>query len=300
MTAVAYDEIDALALAGGRYGKIDLACPLCGPRCKRPINRKRKVLRVWRDDDDFARYYCARCGAHGYSRDDKATKADPSEYLRRRAEAERRDAEDEQKRKLRARDIWRQAEPIAGTLAAQYLINRSIDIGALPDEMEHVLRWHSRCPWEDSTAPCMLALWSDAVTAAPKAIHRTALTAMAERIDRMSLAPTAGCVIRLWPDESVTQGLVIGEGIETTLAAGTVLRMRPAWAAGNTHNMARFPVLSGVTLTLLVDNDAEGIAAANECRRNWQAVGRDVERLKPSRDGQDFNDVILQRRRVPA
>jgi hypothetical protein len=28
----------------------------------------------------------------------------------------------------------------------------------------------------------------------------------------MSLGPTAGCVIRLWPDEAVTLGLVIGEG----------------------------------------------------------------------------------------
>ena len=106
MSAIAFDEIDALALAGGRYGKIDLACPLCGPRCKSPINRKRKTLRIWRDDDDFARFYCARCGAHGYSRDDKATKADPSEYLRRRAEAERRDAEDEQSRiRSGARDL---------------------------------------------------------------------------------------------------------------------------------------------------------------------------------------------------
>jgi hypothetical protein len=30
-----------------------------------------------------------------------------------------------------------------------------------------------------------------------------------------------GCVIRLWPDDMVELGLVLGEGVETTLAAAT-------------------------------------------------------------------------------
>ena len=71
MSAPAPAEIDALALAGGRFGKIDLACPSCGPLCKSPANRKRKVLRVWCDDPDFARFNCARCGAHGCAAPDR-------------------------------------------------------------------------------------------------------------------------------------------------------------------------------------------------------------------------------------
>jgi hypothetical protein len=54
-----------------------------------------------------------------------------------------------------------------------------------------------------------------------------------------------GCVIRLWPDEEVTQGLVLGEGVETTPAAATQIEcgtlLRPAWAAGSSGNMAAFP-----------------------------------------------------------
>jgi hypothetical protein len=61
------NSIDALALAGNRFGKIDVACPLCGPQCKSPINRKRKVLRIWRHDPGFASYNCARCGEAGYT-----------------------------------------------------------------------------------------------------------------------------------------------------------------------------------------------------------------------------------------
>jgi hypothetical protein len=36
----------------------------------------------------------------------------------------------------------------------------------------------------------------------------------------------AGCAIRLWPDEVIELGLVIGEGVETTLAAALGIEHR--------------------------------------------------------------------------
>jgi hypothetical protein len=303
MSTLAFDEIDALALAGGRFGKIDLVCPLCAPWCKRPTNRKRRTLRVWRDDVDFARFNCARCGAHGHTRADKATSADPQEYLRRRAEAERQDADDERKRTWRALEVWNQAVPIAGTLAERYLSSRRIDLDALPEDMSQVLRWHPRCPWERGYAPCLVALWTDVITGEPKGIHRTALTATAEKIDRMSLGPIAGAVIRLWPDDAIAQGLVVGEGVETTLAAATRIEHRgtllqPAWACGDAGHVRDFPVLAGIeALTVLVDNDVsgQGQAAAEACARRWRDAGREVTRLVPRIPG-DFNDIVKRSR----
>ena len=106
--------IDALALAGGRFDKIDVACPLCGPQRKSPINRKRKVLRIWRHDTGFATFNCRRCGEHGYTRDDRTTSkaADPDVLARRRAESERREAAELKHRQRRALEIWDQAVPI--------------------------------------------------------------------------------------------------------------------------------------------------------------------------------------------
>jgi hypothetical protein len=78
----------------------------------------------------------------------------------------------------------------------------------------------------------------------------------------MSLGPTRDCVIRLWRDEHVEQGLVLGEGIETVLFAATRIEhlgtlLQPAWAAGDASHMRAFPVLPGIdALTLLVDNDS--------------------------------------------
>ena len=73
------------------------------------------------------------------------------------------------------------------------------------------------------------------------------------------MARLRDAVIRLWLDEAVTDGLVIGEGIETTLAAATRIEHRatllqPAWAAATAGLLAALPVLSGIeALTILVD-----------------------------------------------
>ena len=58
------------------------------------------------------------------------------------------------------------------------------------------------------------------------------------------------------------------------------------------------PVLGGIkTLTLLVDNDNNGIgqAAAAECARRWADAGCEVVRLKPRALGADFNDIIARK-----
>jgi hypothetical protein len=99
--------------------------------------------------------------------------------------------------------------------------------------------------------------------------------------------------------------LYLGEGIETVLAAATRLPyrdgapMRPAWAAGSTSGISKFPVLPNVNeLRLLLDHDYEGEACAEPCRERWQAAGRKVVRLRPPRPGSDFNDVVLEKLRA--
>jgi hypothetical protein len=116
----------------------------------------------------------------------------------------------------------------------------------------------------------------------------------------------AGCVIRLWPDDAVEQGLVLGEGPETTLAAATRIMHRgtllqPAWATGSAGNMRTFPILAGIeALTLLVDHDESdqhgrraGQDASEKGRARWEGGGAEVTLLVPRTAGADFNDVAL-------
>ena len=119
--------------------------------------------------------------------------------------------------------LWDEAKPIAGTLAEYYLTGRHIDVAQLPADVP--LRFHRHCQFgRGQRHPCLLALLTDIETDAPAGILRTALTADGRKIDRLSLgrwhAPRA---IKFWP---ASETLVIGEGIETVLAAATRITAR--------------------------------------------------------------------------
>lgn len=208
----------------------------------------------------------------------------------------------------RVLSIWSESVPLKGTPALVYLRNRGIDLQKLPEGIGEAMRWHPSCPWEGGRHGAMIALMTDAVTGEPRAIHRTALTPHGQKVDKKMLGPSGSCVVRLWADETVTKGLVLGEGIETTLAAATRLDHKgtaliPAWAACSAVGMAKFPVLPGIeTLTLLVDNDVSGAGqrAAMECAGRWTMADKEVITLMPSNEGQDFADVTADMARGAA
>lgn len=65
MNGPSFSEI--VSLIGDKFGTFDVPCPECGPDRRDPHNRKRGVLRVWRETDDFATYNCARCDLRGHA-----------------------------------------------------------------------------------------------------------------------------------------------------------------------------------------------------------------------------------------
>jgi CHC2 zinc finger/Toprim domain len=199
----------------------------------------------------------------------------------------------------RALELWEQAKPITGTLAAQYLgEKRKIDLAMLPPMIDDVLRFHPCCPFNGHAYPCLLALMRNATTDVPTGIHRVALTPNADKIERRMFG-RAG-VVKLWP---ATDQLVIGEGIETVLAAATRIPyrgapLRPAWAALSSGALGSFPVLPNIEkLILLVDNDINGVSQTKAacCTERWNRAGRNVEKLMPKRPDTDFNDIIMER-----
>ena len=110
-----------------------------------------------------------------------------------------------------------------------------------------------------------------------------------------------GCVIRLWPDKDVTSGLVIGEGVETTLSVATRFKLhgallQPAWAATSAGNLESFPILPGIdALTVLADHDANkrGLQATLRCAERYEDAGRETYWYMTNKPG-DFNDLVRQ------
>jgi hypothetical protein len=118
-----------------------------------------------------------------------------------------------------------------------------------------------------------------------------------DKIGRMVLGPKDGAAVKLSPNDSVTMGLTIAEGVETALS-GIQLGWRPAWSVSDAAGIAKFPVLPGVeALTILVDNDESGTGQrrAIECSDRWTKAGREVLRVIPRRSGDDLNDIVCRR-----
>ncbi|WP_267423201.1 toprim domain-containing protein [Methylobacterium sp. GC_Met_2] len=195
----------------------------------------------------------------------------------------------------RALAMWHTASDPAGTVVERYLASRGL---GLPEAGAEVLRYHAACAFGDQRPPVMVAALRCIHTDRLQAVHRTALTPEGEKIGRKMLGPAARAAVKLDPDDAVTLGLAIGEGIETCLAA-RLLGIRPVWALGSVGAIRVFPVLPVVALTILVESDDGGAseAAARICAERWHAAGREVILARPRVPG-DMNDAVREARRL--
>jgi putative DNA primase/helicase len=201
--------------------------------------------------------------------------------------------------------LWRASVDPRSTIVEQYLKSRALD---LPDEAANeAIRFHPNCPFRDERFPAMICLVRDIVSNEPQAIHRTALASDGTAIKRdgktfrMSLGAIAGGAIKLDPDEDVTQGLCIGEGVETCLS-GRQEGYWPVWSAISTSGIAAFPVLpaiSGLHVFGERDERLQSEKAVLECADRWLAAGRDhVFAIWPDL-GKDLNEEIIARKTAP-
>jgi DNA polymerase len=274
--------------------------PLTNGVCCCPFHEDRTPsCRIYDDH-----YYCFGCGARGNQLDwlTKVEGLDLDEAIEQlkawdgtTIDRAPKPKHDKAESRAYALELWDGARPISGTLAARYLADtRGINLAELPADVDEVLRFHRSCPFGSVNHPCLLALMRDVVTDEPTGIHRIALTRFGKKIDRRALGNLGA--VKLWRANSQ---LVVGEGIETTLAAATCIPyenapLRPAWALVSTSVYAQFPAIQGIErLILLIDHDEPGIAAANACADRWSRARRTVVRLMPDEAGADFNDLVM-------
>jgi hypothetical protein len=141
----------------------------------------------------------------------------------------------------------------------------------------------------------MLALMTNPERNTPCGIHRTFLlpdgSGKAPVEPAKSMLGNAG-VIRLMPDEEITNGLGIAEGIENALTIMQHAGWPNIWATGTASGIAKFPVLAGIEcLTIFADHDIAGTRAAQECASRWTLAGREVRIIVP-RQHADWNDTL--------
>jgi hypothetical protein len=184
--------------------------------------------------------------------------------------------------------IWHDSVDPRGTLVETYLRSRHLE---LPDEIAgSTIRFHSSLWYDGVRQPGMVALFRDIHSNEGCGIHRTYFDKDGCKIDRRMLGRAGGAAIKLDPDENVTEGLHIGEGIETCLAA-MLAGYRPTWAVGSAGGIAAFPLLAGVDAISVLTEKNDGNAnqdAVEQLRTTW--AEREVLVIEPL-IGNDCNDA---------
>ena len=191
--------------------------------------------------------------------------------------------------KERALKIWKQAKPLAGTLAERYLQeHRGITLNPLPPS----LRFHPRLYHKDSEQhfPALVT----AIQAPDKAItavHRIFLdptTAAKANVQnpKLTLGSMNGGAVRL---AAAGETLILCEGLEDglTLLQATGL---PTWATLGTAGLVNVHIPDTVQeIIIAADSDPAGQKAALAAAERFTREGREVRIATPPQNQKDFN-----------
>jgi hypothetical protein len=242
-TALDFAHIEQIA---PRIGVHDVACPLCAPHHS-ARGARRHVLRVWRTDDNFAGFACARCGESGWARSDdrKTERPAPAILAKIKREALESESAEVAARQRTALFLWSRRRPVENTAAEMYLREARHYRGPIPstlgylparDEHGHAMIAAFGMATEPDE-PGLLAIADNAVPG----VHLTKLNAdgtgkaEGESSAKIMIGRSAGFPICIAPVTDLL-GMAITEGIEDALSVHQATGLG-AWAAGSASRM---------------------------------------------------------------
>lgn len=287
--AFAFDDLRTMS-GGVIGGHVDLACPECGPHRRAPINRTRKVLRIWLVDENFATWCCARCDIKGEAHADRGCserrKVDFEALARARAAAAARDREAAAKRLDKARWFWSCGLDPHRSVVERYLREVRRYRGRMPATIRYL-------PARGEYGPAMIAAYGMAEEPEPgvlairddqvRGIQFTNLTPDAQKVPdsaKISLGKSKGCPIILAPLNDGL-GLAITEGVEDALSIHAATGLG-AWCSGGA---GRLPALDSAvpwfcnSITVVTDDDFDGRRKCAELSDRLKERGLHVEML---------------------
>jgi Toprim domain len=284
---IGLDDIDRLT--GGKLGEFDVGCPLCGPHRRTARGQRKRVLRVWRVDEGFATFYCARCVESGYAHDPHGVRPDPEKLAKARAEADARARTHKAERLRLARWLWSRRQPIIRSIAETYLRSARCysgplpaTLGFLPARGEHLPAMIAAFGLAHEVEPGTIAIRNEDVVGVhltrlmPDGSGKAAFDDPDESAKIMVGFSTGSPIVLAPPSDAL--GLVITEGIERGLFIHHDTGLG-VWCAGAA---SRMPALAPAVpawidfVTVVADDDKAGrqfsAALADELRGRGMAA----------------------------
>jgi hypothetical protein len=107
---------------------------------------------------------------------------------------------------------------------------------------------------------------------------------------RLSLGTLRGAAVRLG---GYAPAIIVGEGIETTLAAAMLQGGGAPWACLSAGGLAMLEVPSTVRrVCIAVDHDDAGVAAARRLTKRLGRLGIETRLVQAMTPGHDLSDVL--------
>ena len=175
-----------------------------------------------------------------------------------------RSEKDQVTRATAALAIWQKSGPAAGTIVQTYLRSRGLTLPPPASLRFHPGLKHRSGSWW----PAMVALVTRGENDTPVAIHRTFLASNGKHKapvedPKMSLGRCRGGAVRL---AAAAEALMVGEGIETCLAAMQA-RGLPAWAGLSASGLRNLDLPKSVRdVIVLADGDEVGEVSGKRVR----------------------------------
>jgi hypothetical protein len=279
-----FSEIEELI--GGRVGIFNVTCPVCSPS----HHRRRTTLKIWRrTPEQYASFHCARCNARGYAFGNGVPRMDRQAFHASRELADRLDKTEIQKSRDKARALWCRSKPIEGSVAKRYLRT----VRGIRCELPTTLAYLEP---GDGYPPAMIAAFGMAREVLPgvlaidpgdvMGVHLTllrndGLAKAGTNADKRTIGKSHDMPIMLMPPTDM-MSLVVAEGIEDALSAGSTLRMgaMAAGSAGRLPSIAKHIPDWMETVTVLVDDDRIGERYSHELAIELQRRGIEVSLVK--------------------
>lgn len=278
---------DLTALAGGRIGVRDVACPMCGPDRRSPANRIRRVLRVWLVGAQFGTWSCARCGSKGeaHAGSGEGRRVDREALSRARAAAAARDIKAAAVQLGKARWFWNRGLDPHRSVVECYLRERGYrsripaTIRFLPAHGAHGPAMLAAYGMAEEPEPGLLAIRDEQV----RGVQFTNLTPDGRKVAdsaKISVGKSAGWPIVVAPLNDGL-GLAIAEGVEDALSIHAATGLG-AWCSGGA---SRLPALAAAVptftncITVVMDDDADGRRHSSELNTRLKARSFNVETL---------------------